>query len=490
MPGVLPSDAVIEPGGFYVVEEAVLGFGLGSGDSVTLTDNTGAQIDSYAWTAHAISSWARCPDGTGAFADSTTVTKGAANDCSSPVVLNEVESSGGDPGDWLELVNPSSAAADISGFVVSEDDDTHQYVVPTGTTIPAGGFFVIDESDLGFGLGGSDSARLFTSAGTLLDSYTWTAHAGTTYGRCPDATGDFDVTTAPTKGAANACPGAIEISPWPGSPDVSTADQPGLSAGDLSGLDYGSDALWAVENGTGRLLKLTWDGTTLTPAAGWADGASLHYPDGTGAPDSEGVTVVGDGSIAVSTERNNDNGSVSRLSVLRFEPGASAQTLNATMEWELTSALPPVGANSGIEAIEWIPNSALGALVDDSTGAAYDPAVYPLGGGGLYFVGIEGTGLVHAFALNTDGSFALVSTLEPGLAGVMALDYDAATGLLWAVCDDTCEGVAAVFDLTSEQYADAAYVARPAAMPNLNNEGIAIAGQPARRAEPPGLVDR
>ncbi|GAB3300875.1 hypothetical protein EK0264_00135 [Epidermidibacterium keratini] len=471
----LPADAVIEPGGFYVVEESVLGFGLGSGDSVTLTDNTGAQIDSYAWTAHAISSWARCPDGSGTFADSTTVTKGAANDCSSPVVLNEVESSGGEPGDWIELVNPSAATADISGFVVSDNDDTHTYVIPEGTTIPAGGYFVIDESALGFGLGGSDSARLFAPGGTLLDSYVWTSHATTTYGRCPDSTGDFATTTEPTKGATNTCPGDLAISPWPGSQDITAADQPELTAGDLSGLDYGTDSLWAVENGTGRLLKLTWDGTTLVPADGWAAGATLHYPDGTGTPDSEGVTVVGDGSIAVGTERNNDNGGVSRLSVLRFEPGASAQTLSATMEWELTSVLPVVGANSGIEAVEWIADSALGNLIDDTTGTTYDPADYPLGGGGLYFVGVEGTGLVHAFALNSDGTFALVSTLEPGLAGVMALDYDAATGLLWAVCDDNCEGTAAVFDLTSDQYAVPAYIARPTGMPNLNNEGFAIA---------------
>lgn len=43
----------------------------------------------------------------------------------------------------------------------------------------------------GFGLGSADSAWLFDASGALLDSYSWTAHAATTYGHCFDGTGDF-----------------------------------------------------------------------------------------------------------------------------------------------------------------------------------------------------------------------------------------------------------------------------------------------------------
>ena len=73
-----------------------------------------------------------------------------------------------------------------------------------------------------FGLGGADSARLFAADGTtLVDSYTWTAHAATTYGRCPDGTGAFATTTASTKGAANACAGQTPAAAWPGGAGVS-----------------------------------------------------------------------------------------------------------------------------------------------------------------------------------------------------------------------------------------------------------------------------
>jgi hypothetical protein len=55
-------------------------------------------VDSYTWTAHASTTYARCPDGTGAFQTATTSTKGTANDCGAAVRINEVESSGGAPG--------------------------------------------------------------------------------------------------------------------------------------------------------------------------------------------------------------------------------------------------------------------------------------------------------------------------------------------------------------------------------------------------------
>ena len=39
----------------------------------------------------------------------------------------------------------------------------------------------------------------------LVDSYVWTAHATTTYGRCPNGTGAFSPRPRSTKGAANDC---------------------------------------------------------------------------------------------------------------------------------------------------------------------------------------------------------------------------------------------------------------------------------------------
>ncbi|WP_201297500.1 lamin tail domain-containing protein, partial [Bacillus altitudinis] len=123
--------------------------------------------------------------------DTTASTKGAANDCSSPVRINEVESQDGTPGDWVELTNTGSTTVDLGGYVLRDSDDDHAYTIPAGTTVAAGGFTVLDEAAFGFGLGKADSARLFDARGAVVDSTSWTAHATTTYGRNPDGTGDF-----------------------------------------------------------------------------------------------------------------------------------------------------------------------------------------------------------------------------------------------------------------------------------------------------------
>ncbi|MES1209269.1 MAG: lamin tail domain-containing protein, partial [Pseudomonadota bacterium] len=60
------------------------------------------------------------------------------------VVLNEVESNGDAVGDWVELTNTGSATADISGWKLLDNDDTHPFVVvPAGTLLPPGGYFRI-----------------------------------------------------------------------------------------------------------------------------------------------------------------------------------------------------------------------------------------------------------------------------------------------------------------------------------------------------------
>ena len=80
----------------------------------------------------------------------------------------------------------------------------------------------------------------------------------------------------------------------------------------------------------------------------------LRYPDGTGDPDSEGVTITTAGSSAgvyVSTERNNTASGVSRPAVLKFDPNTPGTTLTASRDWNLSADLPTVAANSGLEGI-------------------------------------------------------------------------------------------------------------------------------------------
>ncbi|HEX6276563.1 MAG TPA: lamin tail domain-containing protein, partial [Polyangiaceae bacterium] len=298
---VIPNDTIVAPGGYFVVEEAAQGFGLGAADSARLFAANGVLLDSYSWTAHAATTYGRCPNGTGAFVTSTSATKGAANDCSVPVRINEIESNGGVPGDWVELVNTGLSPVNVSGFIFKDNDDTHAAVLPASTIIEPGGYFVIEEALMGFGLGGADAARLFAPDGTtVVDSYAWTAHATTTYGRCPSATGEPTTTSAASKAAANECPGVVTTAAWPGSNSVTTVDDANAFGGNLSGLSYeGATAssaavLWAVRNGPGTLFRLIQSGELWTPDAenDWSAGKALRYVDGAGNPDTEGFTFA------------------------------------------------------------------------------------------------------------------------------------------------------------------------------------------------------
>lgn len=510
----LPSGTIVPAGGFSVVEEAQLGYGLGTADAVRLFAPDGTTVvDQYAWTTHAATSYGRCPDATGDFALMTSTTKAAANDCGAPVRINEVESSGGDPVDWIELVNNGAEPVDVSGMILKDDKDDRTLAIAAGTTIAAGAYLAVDvDVDGGFGLGGADAARLFDTDGTtLIDAYSWTQHAATSYGRCPDGTGEFALTTEPTKGATNACDGDLVTKPWPGGETVSTVDEAGFFGTNMSGLAFedtdagsGADTLWAVKNGQGTLYRLEKADGVWSPVAGdgWADGRTLHYADGTGDVDAEGVTLTDAGSaggIFVSTERDNDVSGRSRPSVIRYDVSGTGTEISASREWNLAADLatdvPTIGANAGLEGITWIPDADLVAkgFVDESTGAPYDPADYPGHGGGLFFVGLEANGSLYAYALGQDsGDIRRVATIASGFPSVMDLEYDPATDLLWAVCDDTCDGRSAVLDVAGSDSAAAAVsvtaaaatpgrfavetvVERPAGMPNVNNEGFAIA---------------
>lgn len=485
---VFPAGSAIAPGGYLVVEEAQFGFGLGAADSVRLFDAGGTPYESFAWTAHATTTYGRCPNGVGPFVTSTTSTKGTTNDCGSPIRINEVESNEGVPGDWVELFNPTSSAVDVAGLVVRDNDDAHTFTIPAGTSIAAGGYLVIDEATLGFGFGSGDSARLFDSASVLIDAFAWTAHASTSWGRCPNGNGSFAETVNVTRGAVNACPG--DAAPWPGDSVVHTVDGLNVFGGNLSGLVYepsdtaGPGVLWAVRNGPGALFRLVFDGGLWTPetSGNWILGKALAYPDGGGNPDAEGVAVADGGAtggLYVSTERDNAASAVSRNSILRVDVTGTSTALVATHEWNLTSDLPVVGANLGMEAITWIPDAFLvgQGFIDESRGSAYDPNNYPDHGSGLFFVGLEANGTIYAYALNhADGSFTRVATVSSGMTGVMDLHFDAETGELWAVCDDTCGGASTLLriEASSHRFVPTQTLARPAGMPNLNNEGFAL----------------
>ena len=106
------------------------------------------------------------------------------------LVINEINFKSGDlnhTGDWVELYNPRASAIDVSNWVVSDNFELSEYVVPTGTVIPGNGYLVVAKDlgmfvsvhpnlinlvgDFDFGLSNNgDAIRLFDENGILRDS--------------------------------------------------------------------------------------------------------------------------------------------------------------------------------------------------------------------------------------------------------------------------------------------------------------------------------
>jgi hypothetical protein len=120
--------------------------------------------------------------------------------------INEIQPRADQPTGWLEFFNPTAATVDVSDWTIVDNDFFGTpYRFPAGSTIPAGGFLVVEEANLPFGLDATDSAHLFSKFGVQVDAAAWATQPATTYGRCPNQAAPI-VTTAPTKGQANACP--------------------------------------------------------------------------------------------------------------------------------------------------------------------------------------------------------------------------------------------------------------------------------------------
>lgn len=483
----LPTGTMIDAGGLLVIDQksatqAGFDFGLGDPDEPRLFGPDGTTLVASApYDAHAAITWALCADGVGDLQQSTVSTKGEPNDCSAPIRINEIESKdAGDGADWIELTNIGIDTVDLTGMMITDSSIDHLYTFGAVSLEP-GEFLVIieydetdfPEGDFDFGLGGGDTVTLYAADETVLDTYSWTEHASTTYGRCPDGKGEFDTTLTPTPGAANECAGIVNASPWPGGADVDTLDAEPTFSGDMSGIDYLDGELWAVQNGDGLLYRMTPDGTVTGE---W----TLTYPGGTGTVDSEGVHAAGDGVVYVSSERNNDASSTSRPAVLRYEVTGASGTLVATDEWNLAADFPGLGANQGLEGITHVPDAWItdGGLVDEGTGLAYNPADYAGHGDGLYVVGVEGTAAAYAYALMPGGAFARVATVSTEAVAfslVADVQFDSERELLWVVCDEACDGRIATYEITGGVLTATALHERPAGMANIANEGFAVA---------------
>ncbi|HEX7305185.1 esterase-like activity of phytase family protein [Lentzea sp.] len=253
-----------------------------------------------------------------------------------------------------------------------------------------------------------------------------------------------------------------QASAWPGDSAVRTADASGVFGKNLSGLSFeSSQVVWAVKNSPSTLYRLTPSGGT------WqiSQTRSLAFADGRGDPDAEGVVSTPDGLFVVS-ERDNDDEDVSAPTVLKY--GTSGI---ATTQWRLPG-MPQTDPNDGPEGIAWVPDVFLTSQnFKADNGKLYDPADFPGHGTGLVAVGLEATGEIYLYALQS-AKAVLVAKFASGQKQVMELEFDGTQ--LWATCDDHCDGRATTFVISSGRFKLKNTYDRPAKLPNVNLEGFAI----------------
>jgi hypothetical protein len=412
------------------------------------------------------------------------------------IVINEIESNG-DATDWVEIYNKGTKPVDISGWYIT-DDNTGRLAsnkttpLAQGTILAPGGHYVFDQYvNFDFGLGAPDEVNLFDETGRLVEKYSWSTHAAGVYARIPDGTGAFTDVANSTKGTGNVMtepdkpsyPNAIA---WPGSDKVITYDD-GISMfqSDSSGLDFYNGKLYCINNkkGTFWVLDVNKDGTMdysegFTKAgknlAFMADAANPEESN----PDAEGITVDDAGNAYAAVERDNNNKNVNCNVILKFNPWENSPTVVASSEWDITRLLPDVPANSGIEAVEWVPDNELeGKLYDTNKNGLYRASDYPDSEAGVFFVALEANGHVYAFILNKDGNAEVISEIDPGIGGAMALDYDSYEGILWVGADDGYGNISAQIVFNGTDKPAVTLVNPPAEMDvTRNNEGFAIAG--------------
>jgi hypothetical protein len=125
------------------------------------------------------------------------------------VVINEflAHSEASSAAQFIELYNHSTAAVDLTGCLLTDDPATTKFIVPPGTTIPASGFAVFSQTQLGFTLNaaGGTLYLIKPDGSRILDAAPYGAQAdGVAYGRWPDGANDFYSFTTNTPGTNNA----------------------------------------------------------------------------------------------------------------------------------------------------------------------------------------------------------------------------------------------------------------------------------------------
>ena len=266
----------------------------GAGHSLVLARPSYGEGDPQAWTA---SAWI---GGSPGGADP------ALDDPSASIKINELSARAEEPAlNFIELYNSGTQTIDLSGCFLSDDPATNKFVIPAGTLIPARGFAVFDQMQLGFAL--SATAKNFylrnATQTRVLDAVRFRPHArGTSWGRHPDGAPDFHEMIGQTPGASNSGPLVREIvineimySPISGDSDDEYVELFNKGSAPVS------LARWKLSGG----IDLTFPANTVLPVGGYLVAAKNAVRLMTNYPNLNSSNTVGNfkGSLSNRGER-------------------------------------------------------------------------------------------------------------------------------------------------------------------------------------------
>ncbi|KAA8822457.1 ExeM/NucH family extracellular endonuclease [Bifidobacterium vespertilionis] len=398
--------------------------------------------------------------------------------------------------DTVTLGSKNTKDVDLSGWSFRDDKDSedHIYTVPDGTVLKAGGELSFNLDELAkIGLGKSDQVRVFGKDGKQLLQFTWKDQdKNVVFVANTDADGMVIEGENPNPNPPSG--ESMPVNPWPGLKAVTPIDGvdefgAGQATGEhtddnLSGLAYQPGVngrpgtLWAADNdlnptlgitgpkGAGSINKFVYDPATNSwkqdPSNGWSfvkdgklkGGKQLHFKDGEGGVDSEGIALIGGDpskGVFIGAERDNTDKNKPRPSILRYDVSAKttdangdgAQDLTAVDEWNLQQPLDSAfgvqlegkdDANLGVEGVAFIPDATLTAKgFKTKDGKLYNPADYRNSFGGLFFAALEKTNGIYAFALsNEDGKDTVEAVAEVDLPQTAAnAGYSGPRDLVW-----------------------------------------------------------
>ncbi|MCP4553285.1 MAG: lamin tail domain-containing protein [Bacteroidetes bacterium] len=124
------------------------------------------------------------------------------------LVINELQG-GGDP-DYIELYNGTASEMDISGYQLHDSDPTEAYTIPAGTTIAAGGFYVLNcdgDATTLFKISSSgEDITLLDASGAVVDQLlkdNWPVDHSALVGRTVDGAVKWVVLDTASKGTSN-----------------------------------------------------------------------------------------------------------------------------------------------------------------------------------------------------------------------------------------------------------------------------------------------